>query len=264
MKSVRQGIWFQALLVLWVVCGLNFTARAADEDALLKLWKQHVDSPDDHEAAVKACRDFSIAHASDTLLPIVRGLEAWHLLRAAHRSEALQIMTADLAATPGPLTDGARRLAQAWLTRADRDQVTEALQNYYRKHVAYPKTLDQLPAEGRPPLTDRFSEPWNYKLTGFGKLPGFNDQKYSLQSARLGDQSDFKGALALPYAARILAVPQQVIIAPGNTQAVKFNVAGKSVVLGVGLATGDLYLAFAGSKIVVACDYAHWKIYPRP
>ena len=264
MKSVRQGGWLPFLLVFWMICGLNFTARAADEDALLQLWKQHMETPDDHEAAIKACRDFATAHSGDPLLPIARGLEAWHLLHTGHRVEALQMMETDLTAPQGPLTDGARRLAQAWMTRADRDQAADALQAYYRKHVGYPKTLDQLPAEGRPPLSDRFSEPWDYKLTGFSKVPGFNDQKYSLQSARLGALSDFKGALALAYASRIVAVPQQVIAAPGNTQAVKFNVAGKPVVLGVGLAAGDLHLAFAGSKIVVVCDYAHWKILPRP
>jgi len=264
MKSMRPGAWLRSLLVVGAVFGLSFTARAADEDALLKLWNQHMETPDDHDAVVKACRDFATAHAGDPLLPIVRGLEAWHLLRAAHRGEALQIMTADMTAPPGPLTDGARRLAQAWMSRADRDQVAEALQTYYRKHVAYPKTLEQLPEEGRPPLNDRFSEPWNYKLTGFAKVPGFNDQKYSLQSAHLGNLSDFKGAMALPYAARIVAVPQQVIAAPGGGQAVKFNIEGRLVVLGVGLATGDLHLAFAGSKIVVVCDYTHWKVFPRP
>ncbi len=264
MKSVQPRGWLRFLLVLWMACGLSFTARAADEDALLTVWKQHMETPEDHEAAIKVCRDFATTHAGDPLLPIVRGLEAWHLLRTGHRVEALQMMAAGLDAPPGPLTDGVRRLAQAWMTRADRDQAAGALQSYYRKHVAYPKTLEQLPAEGRPPLSDRFSEPWDYKLTGFSKVPGFSDQKYSLQSARLGDLSDFKGALALPYAARIVAMPQQVIAAPGNTQAVKFNIAGKPVVLGVGLASGDLHLAFAGSKIVVVCDYAHWKIFPRP
>ena len=264
MKGLRLGGCSRFLLVVWAVCGLGFTARAAEEDALLELWKQHTGTPDDHEAVVKACRDFAAAHTTDPLLPMVRGIEAWHRLRAGRRGEALQIFAADLTAAPGPVTDGARRVAQGWMTRGDRDQAAAALQAYYGKHVAYPKTLDQLPADGRPPLNDRFGKPWNYKLTGFAKVPGFNDQKYSLQSAVLGDVSDFKGAVALPYAARIVAVPQQVIAAPGNTQAVKFNVAGSAAVVGVGQAAGDLFLAFVGAKIIVVCDYTHWKILPRP
>ena len=264
MNALRLGASPRFLLVVMAVCGLSFTARAAEEDALLALWKQHTATPDDHEAVVKACQDFSAAHAADPLLPMVRGLEAWHRLRAGRRGEALQIFAADLAAPPGPVTDGARRVAQGWMTRGDRDQAAAALQVYYRKQVAYPKTLDQLPVDGRPPLSDRFGKPWNYKLTGFGKVPGFVDQKYSLQSVVLGDASDFKGALALPYATRIVAVPQQVIAAPGNTQAVKFTVAGSPAVVGVGQAAGDLYLAFVGAKLLVVCDYTHWKILPRP
>lgn len=252
------------LLVVLAVCGLSFAARAAEEDALQELWKQHAATPDDHEAVIKACQGFAAAHAADPLVPMVRGLEAWHRLRSGRRGEALQIFAADLAAPAGPVTDGARRVAQGWMTRGDRDQAAAALQAYYRKKVAYPKSLDQLPLDGRPPLNDRFGKPWNYKLTGFGKVPGFIDQKYSLQSAVLGDVSDFKAAMDLPYAARITAVPQQVLTLPGNTQAVKFNVAGSAAVVGVGQASGDLFLAFVGAKIIVVCDYTHWKILPRP
>ena len=264
MNGVRGKGWLRFLMVVCAVGGLCFTVRAADEDALLALWKQHIGMPDDHEAAFKACRDFATAHAGDPLLPVVRGLEAWHLQRAGRRGEALQITTADLTAPPGPVTDGARRVALGWMTRLDRDQVVAALQAYYRKAVAYPKTLEQLPADGRPPLNDRFGKPWNYKLTGLAKVPGFEDQKYSLQSAVLGDLSDFKAALALSYAARIVAVPQEVLAAPGNNQVVKFNVAGTSVLLGPGQATGSLHLAYAGTKILVVCDDTHWKILPRP
>ncbi|MEI6072304.1 MAG: hypothetical protein WCS31_10965 [Verrucomicrobiae bacterium] len=262
MNGARPARWL--LLVLFAVCGMSLPARAADEDALLMLWNQHMKTPDDHEAVVKACRDFASAHPGDPLLPVVRGLEAWHRLRAGRRGEALQILTADLTAPPGPVTDGARRVAQGWMSRMDRDQVAGALQAYYRKNVAYPKTLEQLPADARPPLGDRFGKPWNYRLSGLAKVPGFEDQKYSLQSAALGDLSDFKESLELPYAARIAAVPQQVIAAPGNSPMVKFRVAGTSVLLGVGQAAGSLHLAFAGEKILVVCDDTHWKILSRP
>ena len=41
-------------------------------------------------------------------------------------------------------------------------------------------------------------------------------------------------------------------------------IAGSAAVVGVGQSAGDLYLAFVGTSIVVACDDAHWKIFPRP
>jgi hypothetical protein len=251
------------LLALAILFG-NRPARAADEAALQDLWKQQLATPDDHEALLKACHDFAAAHAGDPLLPVARGLEEWHLLRANRRPEALAMITADLTPQPGPVSAGAQHLARGWMTRVDREQVAEALQAYYRQQIAYPKSLDQLPETGRPPLVDRLGKPWTYKLTGFAKLPGFTDQKYSLQSATLGDVSDFKTAVALPYAARIVAVPLQVLPAPGNSQAVKFNLGGSAAVIGVGQGGGDLFLAYVGEHILVVCDYTHWKILPRP
>ena len=240
------------------------SAKAVDEEAVFDVWERHMAKPDDPEAAVKACQDFAKTHPDDPLLPVVRGLETWRQLRAGHRAEALQLMTADLTAPPGAVTEGERRIALGWMTRVDRERIADGLQAFYRKQVAYPKSLEQLPPEARQPANDRFGKPWIYKLTGFAKVAGFTDQKYSLQSAFLGDTSDFKTAVQLAYAARISATPVQVLAGPGNLPAVKFNVAGGSPVIGVGQASGDLYLAFVGAKIVIVCDYTHWKIFSRP
>ena len=259
---------FLLAVVAVLVCSVS--APAADEDGLLELWKQHMATPDDHDTVTKACRDFAAAHAGDPLLPVVRGFEEWHTLRAGRQPEAFRMIEADLAAPAGPVTDGARHLALGWLTRLDREQVVLALRAYHRREVAYPKSLEQLAAhpklklEPKPPSVDRFGKPWGYQLAGFAKLKGFADQNYSLRSTALGDVSDIKSAVRVPYASRIQAVPVQVIAAPGNASAVKFNIAGSPAIVGVGQATGDLHLAFVGAKIVVVCDYTHWKIFPRP
>ena len=256
--------WLLILFLVSANCLPGWTAAAAEEEALLQLWKSHVALPDDHAATIKACRDFAGAHAADPLLPVVRGLEAWHHWRAGRQVDALQMMAADLSAPPGAVNDGARRLAMGWITRVDREQLAGALQAHYRKQVAYPKTLDQLPAEARSSPHDRFGKPWNYRLTGFAKLKGFTDQKYSLESVVLGDTSDLKTALKLPYAARLSAVPSQVLAGPSDLPAVKFNVAGSAAVVGLGQAAGHLFLAFVGTHAVVVCDYTHWKVFPRP
>ena len=265
MKLRRLAARSRLLLCLGAMVIWNAAARAVEEGAVLDLWTQHIEAPNDHETVLKACRDSAKAHPDDPLLPVIRGVEAWRQLRTGHRAEALQILTTDLSAPAGPITDGARRIALGWLTRVDREPVASALQTYYRKQVAYPKSLDLLPPDAKRPAVDRFGKPWNYKLTGFAKMPGFTDQKYSLQSGFLGDTSDFKAAVQLPYGARISATPAQVVAGPGNLPAVKFNVAGGGApVIAVGQAAGDLYLAFVGARIVVVCDYTHWKIFPRP
>ncbi|MEO6786636.1 MAG: hypothetical protein ABI318_10930 [Chthoniobacteraceae bacterium] len=246
--------------------------RAANEAALLELWQEHMAKPDEHDETIKACRAFATANANDPLLPVVQGIEAWHHFRAGRAAEAWRILQPHLTARAGPVADAARALAQGWFTRLDREKVAAALQIYYRKEVAYPKTLDliakhpKIPSEMWPPMTDRFGKPWNYRLTGFARAAGFPDQKYSLESPVLGDLSDLKSAIAAPYASRIHAVPVAIVAAPGNSVAVKFNITGKggTALVGVGQATGDLHVAFAGSSIVVVCDYTHWKIFPKP
>lgn len=243
---------------LAVVLSLVCSAHAANEAALLELWNQHIAKPDDHDAAIKTCRAFAEANANDPLLPIAHGIEAWHHFRAGREADALRLTEPYLAAPAGAVNDGARRVALGWLTRLDREKVAAALQGYYRKNVAFPKSLDQLAAG--PPRTDRFGKPWAYQLTGFTKLRGFTDQKYSLQSSVLGDLSETKSALAVPYASRIAATPAQI-----TGDAVRFNIPGKgAALLGAGQAAGDLHLAFVGSQFVVVCDFTHWKIFPRP
>lgn len=239
-----------------MMCSLS--ARAANEDALLDLWKKHIAKPDDHDAAINECRAFAVANANDPLLPVVHGIEAWHHFRAGREADALRLTEPYASAPASPVNDGARRIALSWLTRLDREKVATALQSHYRKNVAYPKSLDQLAAG--PPLADRFGKPWVYQLTGFAKLRGFTDQKYSLHSATLGDLSTMKAALAVPYASRINAVPAEITAAN-----VRFNIPSKGAsLIGVGQAAGELHLTFVGSQFIVVCDFTHWKIFPRP
>ena len=121
-------------------------------------------------------------------------------------------------------------------------------------------------AAARPPMTDRMGRPWSYRLVSLGKLSGLADQKYVLQSTALGELTELAAAVQAPYGSSIQAVPAQVLPAIGEIVPVKFKLSGKggTAVVQAGQATGDLYLAFVGSKIVVVCDYTHWKILPRP
>ncbi len=262
-------------VAMCAVFALARIATAANEDALLELWQEHIAKPDDHDEAIKACRSFAKANASDPLLPIVEDIEAWHHFRVGRTAEALKLVEPHLTAPRGPVADASRAIAQGWFTRLDREKVAAALQFYYRKEVAYPKTLDlvakhpKIPADVRPPFIDRFGQQWNYRLTGLTgslKATGFTDQKYSLQSMVLGDLSDMKSALAAPYASRIAAVPAQIVAAPGGASAVKFSSVGRGVtaIVAVGQASGDLHVAFAGAKIIAVSDFTHWKIFPKP
>lgn len=258
-----------------LVCALFWSlllpsAKGADEDALVVLWKRHMATLDDHEAVIAACRDFTASHPEDPLAVVARGIEAWRCLRAGRREEAFAFYSADLALPPSPFNDSARRLATAWLSRLDMEKVAASLRAYYRREIAYPKDLAQISShpkfknEARPPETDRFGKPWVYAPAGFEKLKGFPDQRYTLKSVVLGDLSDLKTAETLPYASRILAVPQRIVAMPDNTSAVSFKTGANTSLSLMGPGTGELHLAFVGYKIIVVCDHTHWKLLPRP
>lgn len=270
-KAIRIGLWTRAVVsaVVLAAAGVQ-AARAADEEGLVALWKQHMAAGDEHEAVIGACRAFSAAHASDPLLPVVRGIEAWHTLRAGRREEAFALYEADLALPPSPLNECARRLARGWMTRADREKVAAALQAFYRKEIVYPKNLGDIAAHPKlktPPAfpeTDRFGKPWEYGLVELQKLKGLPAQKYALRSAVLGDLSELKSAEGLPYAGRISAVPVRVIAMPDNTSAVSFKTPTGTALSLLGPGEGGLHLAFVGARIIVVCDHTHWKLLARP
>jgi hypothetical protein len=243
---------------------------AADEDGLINLWRQHTTAPEDHEMIIHACQSFASTHAGDPLIPVARGIEAWHKLRTGKLQEAFAIWESDFALPSTPLNDCARRLASGWMSRADRERVAAALQAYYRKEIAYPTDLAQvgshpkLNSDQKPPETDRFGKPWVYSLTGLTRVSGFKDQKYALRSVVLGPLSELRAAQELAYGSKITAVPQRITTMPDNTLAVSFKI-GNTVSLSLlGPGTGDLHLAFIGLKCIVVCDHTHWKIFPRP
>jgi hypothetical protein len=271
LPAIPPSPWRLALaLACALLPSLLPTAQAADEDALLTLWKQHMTTQDDHEAVVAACRAFTTSHPDDPLAVVARGIEAWRCLRAGRREEAFALYAADLTLPPSPFNDSARRLALAWMSRADMEKVAASLRTYYRREIAYPKHLAHISShpkfknETSPPETDRFGKPWLYTLTGFEKLKGFPDQRYTLKSTVLGDLSDLKAAEALPYASRILAVPQRIVAMPDNTTAVSFKNGANTSLSLMGPGAGELHLAFVGYKIIVVCDHTHWKLLPRP
>ncbi len=248
------------------------SVHAANEAGLLKVWNQHMASPQDHEAVIKTCSTFITDNPSDPLKPIVQDIEAWHKLQSGREKEAWQTMNDHLAAPSTAVNDGASLLAKSWLTRHDRENVAAALQKFYRNEVCYPESLDaiyshaKIPAADHPPRTDRFGKPWVYQLSGTQKIAGFLNQKYALSSSELGDFSELKKTLAAPYAAQILVKPLQVLPPLGDVTPVKFSTPEKNVtvLLTPGKSTKDFHLAYAGTQIIVICDHAHWKVFPKP
>ena len=268
-----SGIMMRSILSTFLILGLCVaSADAANEAGLLKIWNQHIATPQDHDALIKSCTAFMTDYPSDPLKPIAQDIEAWHKMQAGRDKEAWPILESHLNAPADPVSDGARLIAKGWLSRLDREKAVAALLKYYRNEVQFPENLEavfthpKIPATLHPPRVDRFGKPWVYQLNGTQKIPGFLNQKYALVSSELGDFSDLKKALAAPYAAQIVVKPIQVLPLLGDVTPVKFSTPEKNVtvLLTPGKSGKDFYLAYAGAQIIVVCDHMHWKVFPKP
>jgi hypothetical protein len=253
-----QRLAFTVLLLLGPL------AAPGGERELWMVWQRHMASPDDHAGVVDACRGYAATLPQDTFLPVIHGIEAWHLLRAGRAAEGIRVLTPYLNRAESPLEKGGQRLARAWVTRLQREWVVDALQAHYRLEICYPQDLDSLPDAESLPRTDAWGTPWRYRLTGFQDVPGFRDQKYKLESVSIQPPHDVAAALAVPYGDRMVARPVRVpqsqtllkleTMAPEGTKDAVVSQAGESV--------DGIYIAHVGRNLVVLCDSLHWKVLP--
>ena len=286
--GVRVGVLracFVSILVFAVTCNVcRAQIRTSDERALWLLWKRHINNPGKHEELAAACDKLVKQAPHDPLAAVTRGIAAWHLLKAGRTDTAAALMEAMISdagpgsslnvpgrsATTDCLREAALRMARAWLTRIDREQVKRALQKLYVREIEYPESLDAVapPAgEMRPPSTDRWGKPWSYRLVTFRRLKGLRGQKYELQSAALGKHSDLRQSLEIPYGSRIRLKPVKILSSAPGKETVQFvttDESGKHVILSLGTESDGIFFAHSGSNILILSDGSHWMVLPKP
>lgn len=162
------------------------------EEAFLKVWNVHAQTPVDHHAVIEVCQ--SVMNKASTLgefLPVVKTLAAWHLLAMDKQQDAVRIfesaLTTDKMAPV--LARYADTMARRWLSRIDLMQVERALKVHYADNVEFPSSLAPLfalPPGRAPAKVDRFNEPWVYSTVEFSKLTGLKNQKYTLACKAIG------------------------------------------------------------------------------
>jgi hypothetical protein len=159
-------------------------------------------------------------------------------------------------------------MARRWLTRLDREQVAAALQKVYAEDLEYPESLSAVNAlapEFRPPIVDRWGAAWLYTPHAFTKLDTGDRQTFTLESSKLGEASELKQALALPYGAGFTFKPARVMPPIGGKNVIVFqDAAGRSDTLSEGAAGNDLGFACLGDNILVLSSGDYWSIQPRP
>lgn len=255
-----------AAAALLLACAVRLPAGEADERALARLWTQHLAASNRHAEAAAACQSAESTLAGSPLLPVCRGLRAWHLLKAGATQEAASVL--------GQLTEGAapaaapaaELMAKRWLTRLDRERVRAALRLAYRKEVQYPAALERLrklPGGDLLPYEDRWGQSWKYEPRPLAGLPG---QSFVLESARMGGASDLAAALAAPGAVPADLVPVR-LMDDGATRLVEFSTGGdakRKAIAGEGGEVGRCVLAYIGARILVLSDSDRWIVLAMP
>ena len=240
----------------------------ADEQGLWLVWAGHTNAAASPAAFTEACRIFKAKSPGDPLTVVVRGLEAWHLLKARQTNEAVRLWEAMISPSDDALPKAGADLARGWLTRLDRELVRAALMRVYVRDVAFPASLDAIKAlKGAtpPPLADRWGNPWTYELAAMRALKGFPRQRYILESKRLGANSDLTRALAVPYASRIQLEPVRIVTGLGAGETVEFvTPARKNIALMAGTDMDGILFAYLGKSLIVLTDGNHWRLVPRP
>lgn len=241
-------------------------AASLDERALWQLWVSHTNSISDHRAADAVCKAFLAKSPDDTAAVVVRGIEAWHLLKSGNTNEASALLNAMLA-IPGNATSlqqAGATMARNWLTRLDRERVKDALKKVYRRDVEFPGSLEEikgLKLAQLPPFTDRWDKPWVYRLES--SLKGMQKQQYVLESSRLGSGSDLEKALNVPYASRINLMPVRASQIGNDTYEFATPLQ-KGIFLPEGAEREGIVVAYLGANVIVLSDGTHWRIALKP
>jgi hypothetical protein len=283
--AVGRSILLATLLTARFVPPATAQEQTGNERALWRLWQVQDATPHDHTAVLAACQAFKQAHPEDAFLVLTETLQAWHLLKLGRTVDAVAMLEAVAQYPAGPLTRGGQALAAAWLTRVDRERVKQALQVYYRREIGYPPALSDLAAyEALPealvfPLQDRWQRPWHYRLIGYRRLSGLQNQKYELQSVKLGARSDLTEALSVPYGQQITMRPTRILSGVRGRGVVEMEIlpppgavplegqslpAGERVQIGVQAWVHGVFLAHVGQHLILVCDRSHWKVFPKP
>jgi hypothetical protein len=247
-------------------------ARASEreEHALWQLWQAETAATQDPATALEACRRAGAELTNSALGTVAAAIEVWHVLGTGGLAAARAPLEKMQTASGTPLATAAADFARRWLTRLDRERVAAALHEHYLKHVGYPESLevfDALPADRRPPLEDRWKVPWRYRLASFRHVSGLTDQRFVLESTRLGKASALGPMLKPPHPARPPLAPRQVRPSASGSAAIVFETTGdepEKVVLSQGGTHGSITLAYVGARILVLCDGDFWYVLPMP
>jgi hypothetical protein len=267
MKNMKFMLKVELCVVFFLAVAMTGRAQAvkADEKGLWDVWCVGTNSAFAGLDVAEACKKFRTSEPQDPFTVVVSGLEAWNRLKRGDTGTAAAIFNAMLVKGPATgLRKAGDEMARSWLSRMDREQVTHALKECYKRDIEFPASLEAVKTLGDKvsvPLTDRWGKPWIYKRGS--AIKGMETQRYDLESAVLGTRSDLKGVLKMGYADRMDLKPVRMV--PGAKNIVEFKTEeGRSLIREEGDRVNTVNLIYVGTRIIVLSDGNHWSVMAKP
>ena len=266
------------LIIAWpIILPAPVSAQPEDKDVptiFLETWEKAAQTPD---KAVSLWQKFAEANDTHDLGRLAKLLAGIELLRTSEDKTDLNRLlpyfefelqdqpASPDAPQPSYLLKQIAAAGQGLTARVRMWQLGQKLQEYYRKHIEYPQTLDELVAEGftsAAEVIDPFGQPFAYQSKARKIMPDLPRQTFSLRclsiDAELRDLDKCFSRIAKPTSDVLLGslVPQS------HRAYVKRmrpdGAFGESKAWTVGGTSGDLVLWAVYDSYVIAA----WKQFP--
>jgi hypothetical protein len=187
----------QALQCLGFAALLLFAAPVSADPVVSQFaqsWQQAAQFDSQPARATEVWRSFAQQHAEHDLGKLARLMQGLWTLRQGDRAAALPLLQLPAPVREGPTASSPlyghiHHGAQVAATRIDMMNLADRLQDYYRRHVEYPATLDDLVAAklaSPQDLTDRFGHRFDYRPAARLIMPNQPRQTYALRSQPAG------------------------------------------------------------------------------
>jgi hypothetical protein len=267
---IQRSLILPVLLIVLVSSAASFASESLEsERQLWVIWKKHKSSQSEHKEIITQCNRMEQKCPNSSLLVPAKEIKAWHLFRLKQISSGYNLFNGIVNEySLNPVVTAGKEVARRWLTRLDREKLRIYLKKYYTSNIRFPESLAvfaRLPASKQPPLKDQWGHKWDYSLVNFKYLKGFNDQKYTLESKKLGNNSDFSEMINKPYKTSLEIEPVKTLKS-GSQETIKFKVDGlkQNIILSEGSDVRGITLAYLGKRIIILSDGDYWVVMPKP
>jgi hypothetical protein len=176
------------ILASLALIALAYSVNARGEEAPLEIWPRQTPAVD--KKTLHSRNDAIDSAASSLPLSLAPAVQFEKLFLRIMSGEAPSSWRGEIekfasAAEQSPLETGLKNVARAWLARAEMADINIVLRNYYRHHVRFPFTFQEVEADIPENLRkDPWGDAWFYQPRAPWGFEGLTGQRYQLGPSR--------------------------------------------------------------------------------